>query len=914
MHPRHHLIAAVAALTVSSLYTVQAATLTFTGTTAASNTNAVGSGVYNYGAPYGYAGPVTTYTIDASGTNLSGAYAYDDELLFDGSASGSVFHIAVDSSIPTIGNPSAVRFNDTGGAGKTYIFARASTSAGSSTSLGFSGGTAGSAPNNADTYNSTSLFGATTPSSGSSSLILESGFTGKVILRRAVTNSAAAGTTTINGGTLELQDAGALPTNGSNVNNPGTVTLNGGTLAINVNYGNEETVEGNRNPATGQLAGTMLVTADSNLVNAAINFDGTSRRQDLWGGSGGGQITLSNGVTLNVQTGIGATIRNAVNVANATTDIGTLNLGSSNGYLRLNTISGGNARIRYNIGTGAASLDLAATGTYNLGNILGGNNTSLRGGTAGVTTASIGALGESSNYGGRILNGYGSTNGGNPPAGTVRHLAITKVGAGTLTLSGNNAYSGATTVNGGTLQAGSTTAFSDSASNITVNTGGTLDLNGFTQNAGKSFVLAGGSLVNNGASAVTLHTGASAHANDAASGSIYGPGTITGSPSSTGSWSIDGGTIPTVTLSGGGGSGATAVAVMQLGWLRTPNGTYGTTGSGYQKPPKLIFSAPDDPNGRQIVAYAQINPATGVVSGIQIVDPGYGYTKVPTLTIDNTGTGGSGFAPVFAMQVNEIKITNAGTGYSSAPTVSFSNLGTLYNPGSAGSSAGISPVATGGWGQVSVTATSSIGGSGNIIIPATISGAGGLNKIGTGTVTFSGTNTYAGATTVQAGKLLINGANNGTGAVTVESGAILGGSGSIAGTVTANAGGVVSPGNSIGTLTVASASIDGKLLVEYTATGSGSADVLAVTGLLTLGAGSVLDLDALAGPADDGAYVIATYGSLSGTFGSVLDLPSGYSINYSYGGNSIAVVIPEPATLGLLGLGSLLGLRRRRVI
>lgn len=913
MRARHQLIAAVAALTVSSLYTAQAATLTFTGTTAASNTNAVGSGVYNYGAPYGYAGPVTTYTINASGTNLSGSYALDDELLFDGSASGSVFHIAVDSSISALANPSAVRFNDAGGAGKTYIFARASTSAGSSTSLGFSGGTAGLAPNNVDTYNSTSLFGATTPTSGSTSLILESGFTGKVILRRAAISGSATGTTTINGGTLELQDAGALPTTGSgSTNNPGTVTLNGGTLAINVNIGNEETVEGNRNPSTGQLAGTLAVTADSTLANAAINFDGSPRRQDLWGGSGGGQITLSNGVTLNVQTGGGASIRNAINVASPG-NTATINLGNSSAYLRLTTASGGNAGVRYNLGTGTASLDLAASGTYNLGNLLGGNNTALRGGTAGITTASIGALNESSNYGGRVLNGFGSSNGGTPPTGTVRHLAVTKVGTGTLTLSGDNNYSGATTVNAGTLRAGSTSAFGDSASNITVNSNATLDLNGFTQEAGKSFVLAGGSLVNNGSSAVTIGNGASAHVNDNASGSIYGPGTITGTPSTTGSWSIDGGTTPTVTLTGGGGSGATAIAKMQLGWLRTPNGTYGTQGSGYTKAPKLIFSAPDDPNGRQIVAYAQINPATGVVSGIQIVDPGFGYTKVPTLTIDNTGTGGSGFAPVFAMQVNEIKITNAGTGYTSAPTVAFSNLGTLYNPGSAGSSAGVAPVGTGGWGQVTVNSTSNIGGSGNINVTAAISGAGGLNKIGSGTVTFSGTNTYDGATDIQAGKLLVNGSNNGTGAVTVQSGAILGGSGSIAGAVTANAGGTVSPGNSIGTLTVASATINGTLLSEYDATGSGSADVLAVSGLLTLGASSVLDLDALAGPADDGAYVIATYGTLAGTFGSVLDLPSGYSINYSYGGNSIAVVIPEPATLGLLGLGSLLGLRRRRV-
>jgi autotransporter-associated beta strand protein len=54
---------------------------------------------------------------------------------------------------------------------------------------------------------------------------------------------------------------------------------------------------------------------------------------------------------------------------------------------------------------------------------------------------------------------------------------LTKAGTGTLTLSGANTYSGATTINAGTLSldnAGSTTARLANTSNITVNSGGTL--------------------------------------------------------------------------------------------------------------------------------------------------------------------------------------------------------------------------------------------------------------------------------------------------------------------------------------------------------------------------------------------------------------------------------------------------------
>jgi autotransporter-associated beta strand protein len=81
-----------------------------------------------------------------------------------------------------------------------------------------------------------------------------------------------------------------------------------------------------------------------------------------------------------------------------------------------------------------------------------------------------------------------------------------------------------------------------------------------------------------------------------------------------------------------------------------------------------------------------------------------------------------------------------------------------------------------------------------------ISGDGGMTKSSAGVLTLGGVNTYTGATTVDAGKLVVNGSISGS-AVTVQSGGTLGGSGTV-GTLTLESGGTISPGNSPGTLNI----------------------------------------------------------------------------------------------------------------
>ena len=79
---------------------------------------------------------------------------------------------------------------------------------------------------------------------------------------------------------------------------------------------------------------------------------------------------------------------------------------------------------------------------------------------------------------------------------------LTKIGPGTLVLSGTNAYGGATFVEEGILQAGSTSALSPNSA-FTVNS--QLDLDGFSNTIGS---LAGGGIVtNDGPVAATLAVG-----------------------------------------------------------------------------------------------------------------------------------------------------------------------------------------------------------------------------------------------------------------------------------------------------------------------------------------------------------------------------------------------------------------------
>lgn len=163
-----------------------------------------------------------------------------------------------------------------------------------------------------------------------------------------------------------------------------------------------------------------------------------------------------------------------------------------------------------------------------------------------------------------------------------------------------------------------------------------------------------------------------------------------------------------------------------------------------------------------------------------------------------------------------------------------------------------------------------------------------LDKQGSGILSLSGRCTYTGSTSVTTGTLLIDGDHGVTGssAVTVSSGATLGGSGRVRGHATVNSGGDIAPGDAtsasggsdpVGTLRVASLALTGDYLCEIDGK---SSDILTVDGNLAGASTPNFQFSVLPGGVTQDFYVVATYGTQSGSF-SASGTPSGYTFNHN---------------------------------
>src|SRR5215472_15071658 len=285
---------------------------------------------------------------------------------------------------------------------------------------------------------------------------------------------------------------------------------------------------------------------------------------------------------------------------------------------------------------------------------------------------------------------------------------------------------------------------------------------------------------------------------------------------------------------------------------------------------------------------------------------GGGSTEGPgVLTVANGGTVNA-TAPMFIGDVtgaSTVTVTGAGSVLNAATSLTIGGVGCGCGPlvgtltiadGGVVNSPGPTSIAAGSTlnlgigGLAGAINTPAIANDGQIVanftdtltLAAAISGAGGLTKIGPGTLVLTANNSYSGATTIDGGTLIVNGSiANST--VTVNTGGRLSGTGMIGNTIIN--GGTLSPGNSIGTITVngnlvmtAAASY----LVEISPT---NADRTNVAGTASLG-GTVQAAFA------SGSYVTRAYtilsaaGGRSGTFNALTttNLPAGFIASLSY--------------------------------
>lgn len=550
---------------------------------------------------------------------------------------------------------------------------------------------------------------------GTATFILRGGLSGSGGLTKAGNSklilsgeNSYLGTTTINGGILQIGNDGATGTLA-----PGEVTNNAtlrfdrtGTLTVanNISGTGGITLDCPINAGTVVLSGTNSFTGGINVTSGALRITNSSALGSTLPAATK-NVTLSNGTAGNPQLrldGSGGAIDLPASIRYVTSNVGgSIFNEAGNNFLRGNitcTSGGGDSKVIVSAGTLTLEGSVT-TNTTGRAFVMGGPGTGF---CSGV-----------------ITNGTGT-----------RALAVTKSEAGTWTVSGTNTYTSTTTISAGTLKLGSPGALGHGGGNIgpavggtSITAGATLDLNG-QQGINEVLTLRGtgvggaGGLVNNSATAASIAGGVVSSISTTAGGTHSAVPAVTLSGTGTGasatatlgvtaaSFTINGGTTvysaaPTVTISGGGGTGATATAILSGG-------------------------------------------ATGTVTGITITGTGTGFTSAPAIafsggTVTTAGTNPTGTGNATNFTVSGITVTNPGSGYTSAPSVIFSS--------------GTGTVATANLSSVILGAATTIGGSGDITIDASVSGNFALTKAGNGILTLNGASSNTSSTTVTAGTL-----------------------------------------------------------------------------------------------------------------------------------------------------------------
>jgi fibronectin-binding autotransporter adhesin len=521
------------------------------------------------------------------------------------------------------------------------------------------------------------------------------------------------GAVTLGTETLTLSDAsttfsGAIDGSGGLTLTTGTETLTGDNL-----YTGVTTING----GTLALSGSGSIADSSDVIdNGTLDISATTSGASIVTLSGNGAVKLgSETLTLSDAS---TTFSGAIDGSGGLTlTAGTETLTGDNLYTGVTTINGGTLALSGS-GSIADSSDVIDDGTFDIsGTTSGASIVTLSGtGTVDLGTETLTLSDASTTFSGAI-DGSGG-------------LTLT---TGTETLTGDNLYTGVTTINGGTLALSGSGSIADSSDVID---DGTFDISGTTSGASIA-TLSGNGTVALGSKTLTL-----SDASTTFSGAIDGSGGLT---LTAGTETL---TAGTETLTGDN---------LYTGVTTINGGTLALSGS-------IADSSDVIDDGTFDISTTTSGASIVTLSGNGTVTLGS-----KTLTLSNASTtfsGAIGGTGGLALLAGMLTLTGDST-YSGTTTIS----GTLALSGS-GSIADSSDVIDNGTFDISATTSDAsivtLSGNGavklgsetltltkaNNIFSGVISGNGGLTVAGTGTETLSGINTFSGATTIGSGETL----------------------------------------------------------------------------------------------------------------------------------------------------------------
>jgi autotransporter-associated beta strand protein len=524
-------------------------------------------------------------------------------------------------------------------------------------------------------------------------------------------------------------------------------------------------------PAPEATSYVLASTQTGNVtLDATGNFDLTMNSITI--ASGAGAFTLGNGVGTVGSSGrivfrgttSGSSAQNAAytnnlftnNSSNTATWGADLNFGATSGAPRNLVFGGsGNWTVNSNLNGVGIQVTKSGAGTLSLTNAANAaiDIVLIDSGTLKVDGA--GTL-RSGNYTQTFINNgtfhYNSSAAQSIGSAISGTGALIKGGSSVLTLTGNNSYSGNTTVDAGTLKIGSA---------------GQLGTGTYAGNIS----IASGAVLEHASSASTTVGGATNRITGSGSITKSGSGTlrINSSQSFSGGVNLTGGILEydgtgalgtgTITVSAGEITGRGSGGTLANNVVLNSNVQLGRSGVGSG----MGFTGNFDMGGG--VRAITMNGAPITMSGI-ISNGGLAKSGTSTLQLSNTG---NTYSAGTTLNAGILEYTGAGTLGTGTVTI---NGGELTARGAGGTLAN-NFVVTGDFqlgrnaigSGIGISGTVDLGGGTRTIttpgVNPTISGVisnGGLTKAGSSTLTLAGTNTYTGNTSVNAGTLYISGA------------------------------------------------------------------------------------------------------------------------------------------------------------